>query len=294
MTPEEIITRLSDTQQFNKFPKTALEQARQQWPEVYPHIQQLMRTFNATEQLSEGEIQCLFFGIQLLADQKEYRAFEDLIELCKRDDDFGSPLEHVLGDLITETLPTMFFILSQKEPALLFSLIEHPDAGPWVKLSALRCVFSLVEAEFLATEVIVPKLEKWIQLFEQQSQDNLLTNLAMYCITYQLDEVKAIFLKLFREDKLARRLVNDEELENWQLKRPVKDIDEGHVKSDYNIMVLEKWAAFSEPKLPKKQSVEKIMTKAQVYNPQTDKPKAGRNDPCPCGSGKKYKKCCLQ
>jgi len=22
-------------------------------------------------------------------------------------------------------------------------------------------------------------------------------------------------------------------------------------------------------------------------------PKAGRNDPCPCGSGKKYKKCCL-
>lgn len=23
-----------------------------------------------------------------------------------------------------------------------------------------------------------------------------------------------------------------------------------------------------------------------------EKPKVGRNDPCPCGSGKKYKKCC--
>ncbi len=23
-----------------------------------------------------------------------------------------------------------------------------------------------------------------------------------------------------------------------------------------------------------------------------DSPKIGRNDPCPCGSGKKYKKCC--
>ena len=22
--------------------------------------------------------------------------------------------------------------------------------------------------------------------------------------------------------------------------------------------------------------------------------KAGRNEPCPCGSGKKYKKCCMQ
>ena len=24
-----------------------------------------------------------------------------------------------------------------------------------------------------------------------------------------------------------------------------------------------------------------------------DRPKVGRNDPCPCGSGKKYKKCCM-
>lgn len=24
-----------------------------------------------------------------------------------------------------------------------------------------------------------------------------------------------------------------------------------------------------------------------------DEPRVGRNDPCPCGSGKKYKKCCM-
>ena len=30
-----------------------------------------------------------------------------------------------------------------------------------------------------------------------------------------------------------------------------------------------------------------------INNPQTrESPKVGRNDPCPCGSGKKYKKCC--
>jgi hypothetical protein len=32
-----------------------------------------------------------------------------------------------------------------------------------------------------------------------------------------------------------------------------------------------------------------MMQKAQ---PQTSVPKVGRNDPCPCGSGKKYKRCC--
>ena len=29
------------------------------------------------------------------------------------------------------------------------------------------------------------------------------------------------------------------------------------------------------------------------YEPVLTGPKIGRNDPCPCGSGKKYKKCCL-
>lgn len=38
----------------------------------------------------------------------------------------------------------------------------------------------------------------------------------------------------------------------------------------------------------------------EVYGPppappeHRDSPKAGRNDPCPCGSGRKYKKCCLK
>jgi hypothetical protein len=33
---------------------------------------------------------------------------------------------------------------------------------------------------------------------------------------------------------------------------------------------------------------------AQQSQAQLTLPKAGRNDPCPCGSGKKYKKCCLK
>jgi len=30
---------------------------------------------------------------------------------------------------------------------------------------------------------------------------------------------------------------------------------------------------------------------AGVKTVRRDEPKVGRNDPCPCGSGKKYKKC---
>lgn len=34
------------------------------------------------------------------------------------------------------------------------------------------------------------------------------------------------------------------------------------------------------------------LRKSAVTTVQREEPKLGRNDPCPCGSGKKYKKCC--
>ena len=41
---------------------------------------------------------------------------------------------------------------------------------------------------------------------------------------------------------------------------------------------------------------EDISDVERLLNPPTpirSKPKVGRNDPCPCGSGLKFKKCCL-
>ena len=37
----------------------------------------------------------------------------------------------------------------------------------------------------------------------------------------------------------------------------------------------------------------RILDRAMELTIRRDKPKIGRNEPCPCGSGKKYKRCCL-
>lgn len=44
-----------------------------------------------------------------------------------------------------------------------------------------------------------------------------------------------------------------------------------------------------EEKAKEAEKKKKLQVQKTVYN---NKPKAGRNDPCPCGSGKKYKNCC--
>jgi uncharacterized protein len=38
---------------------------------------------------------------------------------------------------------------------------------------------------------------------------------------------------------------------------------------------------------------EKLMEIVRTADAKTFVRQAGRNDPCPCGSGKKYKRCCM-
>ena len=59
-----------------------------------------------------------------------------------------------------------------------------------------------------------------------------------------------------------------------------------------------RWAREDEQRLEDPGLFEDSFDLPYDYQPQTpyirDMPKTGRNDPCPCGSGKKYKKCCLK
>ena len=41
-----------------------------------------------------------------------------------------------------------------------------------------------------------------------------------------------------------------------------------------------------------KEKQEELYKKEKSSHTIVKPPKIGRNDPCPCGSGKKYKKCC--
>ncbi|MDC1278620.1 SEC-C metal-binding domain-containing protein, partial [Pelagibacteraceae bacterium] len=45
-------------------------------------------------------------------------------------------------------------------------------------------------------------------------------------------------------------------------------------------------------KIVQEPTQEEVSTEKNKINPKYNGKKISRNDPCPCGSGKKYKKCC--
>jgi uncharacterized protein YecA (UPF0149 family) len=60
---------------------------------------------------------------------------------------------------------------------------------------------------------------------------------------------------------------------------------------------LSRWYCFSDDRLkalPVSAQLDSALSGLVGETFGRDAPKVGRNDPCPCGSGKKFKKCCLQ
>jgi uncharacterized protein YchJ len=55
---------------------------------------------------------------------------------------------------------------------------------------------------------------------------------------------------------------------------------------------LQRWYCFKSP-IEQKEEDDKIKKFLRSIQIQTKGIKTGRNDLCPCGSGKKFKKCCL-
>jgi SWIM/SEC-C metal-binding protein len=91
--------------------------------------------------------------------------------------------------------------------------------------------------------------------------------------------------KIFDGKKTARRgTEKNPALVNVQTKKRVQELESVFEKNGW------KYKIKLEPDKP-----EDITDLEILLNPpktRTVDKKVGRNDPCPCGSGKKYKKCC--
>lgn len=76
----------------------------------------------------------------------------------------------------------------------------------------------------------------------------------------------------------------------------LKTIDENVVNRFFKVRVVRREEALRAPIKTEKEEVKSISDNrpGKIAKQQTikrDQKKIGRNDPCPCGSGKKYKKC---
>jgi len=329
MNLQQALLAIGDAQD-NELPITGLEVVKENWLEFYPELERLIDQFIADDaSLTDDQQAILFFGTLLLAELKYSPALEKCLQLFARSDTFLSPLEGVFGDALTELTPTLFYNVVDGNTQALCNYIVDGHQAMYCKASAIEAVFAQYEAGIIDEFVLRAHVTRWIAVFSaipSSTNSFLLSALADSCIEYQLDDFKSQFVGLCDNDLGDKGLFDEERFKQCEVKAWVKTgtpklIESDMIQTDFNVVTtLSAWAeedSDSEDEefdnIPNEdlgdfEGFDSLMGEGGLlanilYDentilensvPVSSLPTAGRNDPCPCGSGKKYKKCCLR
>jgi len=276
-------------------PRDALKQAIDRWPEVGPHLLAVLQDAADGGELSDRVGRILFFGLFLMAQVRETRAFRPLCILAAD----AERIDAVLGDGITEDLSGMFVRIFDGDPAPLRTVIENPDAGQFVRNAGLEALAILTASgridrgetgRYLRDlyTTLRPQRRNFVWIGWQQAVALLgyedLVPLVEDVFARGLIDEMFMDIDHFHEDFRAARAAADP-LESFLLtSAPPDRLDDIEAR-------LSEWEFFRPKPAPDSLAASTpLWGNKTIHNPYRG---VGRNDPCPCGSGKKFKKCCL-
>ncbi len=242
------------------------------------------------EKLTEQENNLLFIGILLLVEMQQYDQFEDFIALCDGDDEYTAPLGHILGDSVTEGLSSYFYILANGRHKPLEKLLLSQACGEYIRNSALDAIFAQYESGQLPKKTLSALVDSLLILYKEQNEFYLLGNLADLLINYQWHTYQSEILALYNENYIESFSLSKMSIEKWRAEGKNEDVlASGLIKKELDAAKeISSWCCYQ--KVAVKPPTNKSYSENNLYV-KTVVP--GRNEPCHCASGKKYKKCCI-
>ena len=275
-----------------------------------------LENFNIVE--ADGDFTGSIMAFYLLAKSREKRAFPNLVSFFGRieDLDFAN-----YGDFVYESLSEILASCFDGNYGKLNRIIINEETDELVRAKFLDCYLVLYANNEISRKKIITLLRKVFNHLERESSllcDYVLEAcLAIFAeellpeieelynddlvddYEYPYDEViKSIKDKeVFEECNLDHYHKFEENIEDttwWQRKNAYPDYINLNVKIGFMNNFNKSRESFREEQRSRKQAdvlTKKIISTEGLPYVRTEE-KVGRNDPCPCGSGKKYKKCC--
>lgn len=303
----------------NELPITGIEAAKNNWSIFYPELERLIEQFIADDSsLTDEQQAILFFGTLLLAELKYYPALPKCLQLFSRSDDFSTPIEGIFGVGITELTPSLFYILANGNTQILSDYITDGHQAMYCKAAAIEAVFAQYEVGTINKSEIADHVTRWLAAFlavPSSINSFLISALADSCIQYQLDDFKPQFIELCDKDLFDDERFKNDEVKAWSRADVPELIESGMIQTEFNVVdTLSAWTDedFDDEAIDNLlnedfDEFDALMGEGGLladilYNentilensvPVSSLQTTGRNEPCPCGSGKKYKKCCL-
>jgi Protein of unknown function (DUF1186)/SEC-C motif len=251
------------------------------------------------ERLEPGPERFLFRGLHILGGRQVTSIYHPLIAFLR-----GPPdrVDKLLGDAVTETLSKILAGAFDGDESPLYALVIDPAVNPYVREAGLQALsFLCFEAKINreAFEALVLRMDE-DRLFPHD--DSTMWHAWMSAVAVL--GIKALAPRVraaFADGRISPDYCDEDDFDDL-LKAAVERPDDrarlAGEQMGYLGDIIEALQRFHENESPRDEELfgdtqwlPDLEDMLPYHNPLRD---VGRNDPCPCGSGKKFKKCCMQ
>jgi hypothetical protein len=304
------------------YPKAAMEAAIEKRIEITPELLKILSyTAENVDAVIENDEWSYSYAFYLFAQFREKQAYPLVMRILSMPEE---DLDYLFGDY--DGLESVMASVSGGDPSLIKKLIENRQADEYIRGHAIYALVTLYFADELSREKLI---EYFATLFTKRLEKKpgaVWDTLVDVCLDIHADELHDHIIKAYDAD-----LVWEGEITRQDIKVAFeKDKNEvlAYLKKTERfklitsaVKAMEWWACFHEDPndfdheayeselideyldiLAGNMSDEEKAKRRKAYDaieddqfnsePIRKEPKIARNSPCPCGSGKKYKKCC--
>jgi hypothetical protein len=285
-----------------KLPVLELGQCTIRIEESSPALLALLERAADGEALAEDEETLVFRGLYILGGARVSQAYRPLLRLLRRP---WNELDYLLGDAITESLASIAAGVFDGDAEPLFELALDASIDGYIREALLGAATFLTWKGLIERErmqrVLVQFYQQRLAADDDQAWIGWLEAIALLGLRDLAPLVRAAWDEGCVPSDLLERSEFEQELVDAE-QRP-DDIDRfslfhfGYIE---DVVEALKWSDHLEDEdalLGEQTPFGEDLFASDDWKPmepvRNPLRHVGRNDPCPCGSGKKAKKCCL-
>ncbi len=293
--PADIADIIDGLNAENGLPRSALRAAVGNWETALPLFLAMLDAYVRDPVANDKAADPLFFILHLFGQMHETRAYPLLMRFAAMEPD---AVERVLGDGVTSTFSRVAASVFDGNPRPMQDAILNHGADEFIRsglFEALALVTKDGKVERKSTEAFL--LQCYADL--QPQHDGYAWAGWQSAISFLgLKDMASIVRRAFDSGRIDRSIMSFHHFEE-DLAAAVSGAagaGSGHGEIGYfgdTIAELSRWHSFSEAaRRPRPVDRAAASRMPAVTRAVKERGRPRGNDPCPCGSGKKYKKCC--
>jgi hypothetical protein len=295
MDAAEILDQLTHAEGL---PKVALHAATALRAEMVPVFLREIDSYLALEPADRARATPLFFVFHLLGEWREKAAYRLLTRMLRC---AAHEVEAILGDAITSTTHRVMAAVFDGDAQPLYDIILDRNAEPFVRSRMCETLAMLVLRGELDRDAVARFLRDAYMELQPQAECYVWQGWQSAIAVLGLTELKVLVKRAFDRGFIDRQWLGFEDFQHdveWAARHPdtaqYPQSDEFTLFGD-TVEELSRWYGFSdEARADRERLLQEIEAEVAATEPHHNPFRGvGRNDPCPCGSGKKFKRCCL-